>query len=85
MNGNSPITVHLDAQVPWLVTHYSEPAMLAPIGAPAATPETTLTHSFMHSNSSDTEKAIMAGMMHGKARISCVCCDMTTGLHEEPL
>ena len=37
MHGNSPITVQLDAQIPWLVTNYSEPSMLAPIGAPAAT------------------------------------------------
>lgn len=36
MYGNSPVTVQLDAQVPWRVTHNSEPSMLAPIGAPAA-------------------------------------------------
>ena len=50
MYGNSPITVQLDAQVPWLVTNYSEPSMLAPIGTPAATSETAFVHSFMHGN-----------------------------------
>ena len=42
MNGNSPITVQLNAQVPWLVSHYSEPAMLAPVGAPAAKSSETI-------------------------------------------
>ena len=37
MYGNSPVTVQLDAQVPWRVAHDSEPSMLAPVGAPAAT------------------------------------------------
>ena len=72
MYRNSPITVHLDAQVPWLVTHYSEPAMLAPIGAPAAEPETTFPQLFMHGNLSDTAKAVMAGMKHA----SQLCCDV---------
>lgn len=50
MYGNSPVTVQLDAQVPWCVTHDSEPSMLAPIGAPAATSQIfslLFTHGFV--------------------------------------
>ena len=36
MYWDSPITVQLDAQIPRLVAHNSEPSMFAPIGAPAA-------------------------------------------------
>lgn len=38
MHWDSPVAVELDAKVSRLIAHYSEPAMLTPVGAPAAKP-----------------------------------------------